>query len=127
VLHLTEHQKQRFREGIDLFNTGRFFDCHEALEEVWLDLSGDRKQFMQGLIQLTVALHHLSKQNRVGAERLLAAASEKLALDSPERDRIDMEALLAAVASLRAQLKTSDTAASVWTPPTIHLKENSNR
>jgi len=115
---LTEHLKQRLQHGIDLFNSGRFFDCHEALEEVWLELSGDRKQFMQGLIQLTVALHHLTNDNRVGAARLLAAACEKLSIESPERKLIDMEALLAAVASLRAQLDASD-----WTPPKIHLKK----
>jgi predicted metal-dependent hydrolase len=105
---LTEHQRARFGEGIDLFNHGRFFDCHEALEEVWLEFSGDRKKFLQGLIQLTVAFHHLRNGNRVGAGRLLAAAIEKLALDSPERALIDVDGLLAAVRSLGEQIAAGE-------------------
>ncbi len=116
---MTEHQAKLFQEGIELFNRGRYFDCHEALEEVWLEFSGDRKKFLQGLIQLAVALHHLHNGNPVGAGRLLAAAAEKLAGDSPERALIDMEALLAAVALLRKQLGTAETARADWTPPQI--------
>jgi len=101
---LTEQQEERFREGIALFNCGRFFDCHEALEEVWLELSGERKKFLQGLIQAAVALHHLRNGNRVGAERLLAAAVEKLTRDSPERELIDVDGLLADLVPLRKQL-----------------------
>ena len=119
---MTEHQRARFEEGIELFNRGRFFDCHEALEEVWLEFSGDRKKFLQGLIQLTVAFHHLRNGNRVGAGRLLAAAIGKLALDSPERELFDVEALLAAVAPLRELLSASETAPTDWTPPQIHWK-----
>jgi len=113
---LTEHQRARFQEGIELFNRGRFFDCHEALEEVWLEFSGDRKKFLQGLIQLTVAFHHLRNGNRVGAGRLLAAAIEKLALDSPERALIDVDALLAAVRPLREQITSGESAEEASLP-----------
>ena len=102
---MTKRQRERFREGIELFNRGRFFDCHEVLEEVWLELSGDRKKFLQGLIQLTVALHHLGNGNRVGAERLLDGAARKLALDSPERALIDVDALQSAVTPLLEQIR----------------------
>ena len=107
---MTEHQRARFQEGIELFNRGRFFDCHEALEEVWLEFSGDRKKFLQGLIQLTVALHHLGNGNRVGAGRLLAAALEKLVLDSPERALIEVDALVAAVRPLGERIAAGESA-----------------
>jgi predicted metal-dependent hydrolase len=119
---MTEHQKQRFHEGIDLFNTGRFFECHEVLEEVWLEFSGDRKKFLQGLIQLTVALHHLKNNNRVGAERLLVAAADKLALDSPEREIIDIDSLLAAITRLQQAIGNQETPPADWTPPKIHSR-----
>ena len=119
---MTEHQRERFQEGIALFNRGQYFDCHEVLEEVWLEFSGERKKFLQGLIQLAVALHHLRNNNPVGAGRLLAAAVEKLALDSPERKFFDVEGLLTAVASLRKQLAASGTTPSDWTPPQIFCK-----
>jgi hypothetical protein len=116
---LTEHQRKRFEEGIGLFNRGRFFDCHEVLEEVWLEFSGDRKKFLQGLIQLTVAFHHLRNGNRVGAGRLLAAALEKLALDSPERGLIDVDTLVAAVRPLRERIVSGE-ASEQAALPQIH-------
>ena len=120
---MTENQRARFQEGIELFNRGRFFECHEVWEEVWLEFSGNRKKFLQGLIQLTVAFHHLQNGNRVGAGRLLAAAVEKLALDSPERALIDIDALLAAVGPLREQIIAGESV-SVKTPaPQIRWKE----
>ena len=119
---MTEHQRERFLEGIALFNRGEFFDCHEALEEVWLELSGERKKFLQGLIQVAVALHHLRNGNRVGAERLLAAAVEKLAGDSPERVLIDVDALLASLAQLREQIHAGESSPATAVPQ-IHWKE----
>ena len=119
---MTEHQRERFQEGIALFNRGRFFDCHEALEEVWLEFSGERKKFLQGLIQVAVALHHLRNGNRVGAERLLAAAVEKLAGDSPEQELLDVDALLAALAPLRKQIRAGESPPPTAIPQ-IHWKE----
>ena len=83
---------------------------------MWLECSGDRKKFLQGLIQLTVAFHHLRNGNRVGAGRLLAAAVEKLALDSPERALIDVEALLAAVRPLGEQITAGESAEKAALP-----------
>lgn len=119
---MTEYQRARFQEGIGLFNRGRFFDCHEVLEEVWLELSGHRKKFLQGLIQLTVAFHHLQNGNRVGAGRLLAAAVGKLSLDSPERALLDIDALLAAVQPVREQIAAGESAEQS-APPQIRWKE----
>ena len=83
---------------------------------------GERKKFWQGLIRVAVALHHLRNGNRVGAERLLAAAVEKLAGDSPERELIDVDALLAALAPLRKQISAGDSSETA-TPPSIYWKE----
>ena len=119
---MTEDQRKRFQEGIALFNRGQFFDCHEVLEELWLEFSGERKKFLQGLIQVAVALHHLRNGNRVGAERLLDAAVEKLAGDSPERELLDVAALLTALAPLRKQISAGDSLETA-TPPSIYWKE----
>lgn len=108
VRPLTEHQRKLLEEGIALFNRGEFFDCHEVLEALWLESSGERKKFLQGLIQVAVALHHLRNRNRVGAERLLAAGMEKLTEYAPEDERIDVNALLAALAPLRNQIRAGE-------------------
>ena len=118
---MTEHQRKLLEEGITLFNRGEFFDCHEVLEALWLESSGDRKKFLQGLIQVAVALHHLHNRNRVGAERLLAAGMEKLREYAPEDELIDVNALLAALAPLRNQISAGESPEN-WTSPQIRWK-----
>jgi len=69
----------KLQHGIELFNAGSFFDAHEVLEDVWRELQGEEKDFLQAVIQAAVGLHHYSTGNRVGARSLLARASRKLA------------------------------------------------
>jgi dTDP-4-amino-4,6-dideoxygalactose transaminase len=67
-----------YRLGIELFNAGRFFDAHEALEDVWREASGDEREFLQAVIQIAVGLHHYSTGNLAGAGSLMARGAEKL-------------------------------------------------
>ena len=67
-----------FQEGIDLFNEGRFFECHEAWEEIWKRSDGEVKLFYQGLIQAAVAILHAQRGNLEGARSLYEKAREKL-------------------------------------------------
>ena len=91
---MTAHQKQLLLHGIDLFNNRKFFECHEALEEAWLEAASGEKTFLQGLIQIAVALHHLGNQNRVGARRLLGAGIEKLSAFTPQHESVDVAGLI---------------------------------
>jgi predicted metal-dependent hydrolase len=45
----------RLREGIRLFNDGRFFECHEILEGFYSETEDANKPFIEGLIQLAAA------------------------------------------------------------------------
>jgi uncharacterized protein len=69
---------EHFAEGIELFNAGRFFECHEAWEAVWLRSQGQEKLFYQGLIQAAVAILHAERGNREGALSLCDKAMLKL-------------------------------------------------
>ncbi len=73
-----KHDREWFDDGIALFNAGRFFECHEAWEEIWKHAHGEDKRFYQGLIQAAVAILHAQRGNREGAAKLYAKASEKL-------------------------------------------------
>jgi uncharacterized protein len=75
---MADHPRDYFQEGIDLFNAGQFFECHEAWEYVWNRSEGDDKVAIQGLIQAAVAILHLERGNREGAESLYAKARAKL-------------------------------------------------
>ena len=73
VMHM-----ERYREGIRLLNQGEFYDAHEVLEDVWRAAPEPERKFLQGLIQVAVALHHHSKGNLVGARSLMGRASKNL-------------------------------------------------
>src|SRR5260370_32948340 len=56
------------RQGIDLFNSGRYWDAHEAWEHVWMpDRRGTDAGFYKGLIQVAAGCLHYGRRNRGGA------------------------------------------------------------
>ena len=65
-------------EGLRLYDAGEFFTAHEAWESVWLGLAEPEKTFLQGLIQVTAAFHHLQRNNPLGTTLLLQAALRRL-------------------------------------------------
>ena len=67
-----------YARGIELFNSLEFYDAHEVLEDVWRAEHGPHKLFLQGLIQVAVALHHHSTGNLVGCRSLLKRAGRNL-------------------------------------------------
>ena len=87
-----------YEHGIDLFNQGRFFECHEAWEEIWKRSDGELKFFYQGLIQAAVAILHAQRGNLEGARSLYRKASAKL-------DSIPHEHMGLAIGELRIELK----------------------
>ena len=69
--------------GVSLFNAHRFWHAHEAWETIWLASENPHKQFLQGLIQLAAAYHHVQRGTFRGGVRLFDAALKKLA-DFPD-------------------------------------------
>ena len=68
----------RFLQGLALLNAGEAFDAHEVWEELWLEAGGARARFLQGMIQLAVAMHHWQAGRHPAARRLLERGSSKL-------------------------------------------------
>ena len=75
---VSEEYPQLYVEGIRLFNEEEFFDCHDVLEELWTEVTGEEKKYLQGLIQASVALFHFGNENLGGARKLYGASREKL-------------------------------------------------
>jgi hypothetical protein len=69
---------EQYREGVELFNRAAFFEAHEALEDVWRAAARPEKKFLQGLIQVAVALHHHGNGNLAGARSVLRRAFRNL-------------------------------------------------
>lgn len=45
----------RLREGVRLFNSGRYFESHEVLEDFYARAEEEHRPFLEGLIQLAAA------------------------------------------------------------------------
>src|ERR1700753_2591048 len=68
----------RLAEGLQCYRSERFWHAHEHWEDVWRQLDGREKLFLQALIQTTAAFHHVQRRNFVGAASLLRNALRKL-------------------------------------------------
>ncbi|HTB98402.1 MAG TPA: DUF309 domain-containing protein [Terracidiphilus sp.] len=77
--------------GLQCYERGEFFETHEHWEGVWLACEGAEKAFLQALIQVTVAFHHLQKKNALGAESLLRRALRRLESYPAEFGGVDVE------------------------------------
>jgi predicted metal-dependent hydrolase len=65
-------------EGLAHYRAGEFFAAHESWESLWLVAQEPEKMFLQGLIQVTAAFHHLQRNNPRGAARLFERALVRL-------------------------------------------------
>jgi len=75
-----EDRRATLTRARDLFNSGAYWEAHEALETVWRSIiTGDEARVWQGLIQAAAALLHRSRGNAHGVEVVGRAALEKLA------------------------------------------------
>ena len=94
-----------YRRGIELFNSGAFFDAHEVWEDVWREARGPEKKFLQGLIQVAVAFHHYSTGNLAGASSVLERARKNVADFPAEFGGISVAALRESLASWQEALR----------------------
>ena len=50
-------------KAVDQFNAGRFWDCHETLEDLWLVTPYPLRHFYQGVLKIAVGFHHSDRHN----------------------------------------------------------------
>lgn len=65
-------------EGLACYRRGEFFEAHEHWESLWLTLQEPEKSFLQALIQITAAFHHVHRDHPRGAVSLLRRALGRL-------------------------------------------------
>jgi len=78
--YLMDDEETHLEHGIALFNSGKFWEAHEAWEEIWKNHPEDGRFFIQGLIQLAAAYHQLGKKVYRGVVIHLKQAQERLKL-----------------------------------------------
>jgi uncharacterized protein len=57
----------RARDGLSLFNQGRYFEAHEELELAWKEEQGKVRRLYQGILEAGVMYLHIRRQNYNGA------------------------------------------------------------
>ena len=69
----------RLLRGIELFNSGLYWEAHEVWEEEWTpDRKGPDSRFYKGLIQVAAWCLHYSRHNRRGAVNKWRSGAEYL-------------------------------------------------
>ena len=63
--------EDNFFEALNLFNNQKWYEAHDAFEDIWNTVDGDERQIIQGILQVSVSQFHLSKGNLNGATILL--------------------------------------------------------
>lgn len=101
----------RLREGIDLFNDGRFFESHEIFEGFYHDTEEAHKPFLEGLIQLAVAFRIFNEFGEIkGPVRMIYQALIRFENYQPAFLQIRVSDLSAA---MEAWAKAAESAGAV--------------
>jgi hypothetical protein len=66
------------KEGVQLFNEQKYWECHEALEDVWMeDRQDPTRNVYWAVIQVAAACIHFRDKNLIGARGMIFKAKEK--------------------------------------------------
>ncbi|HEY3542818.1 MAG TPA: DUF309 domain-containing protein [Gaiellaceae bacterium] len=88
--------------GLAHIRAGRYFEAHEELELAWRAAAPEERDFYQGLVHVAVAWYQAGRGKPVATERQLEKALRRLAPYEPEHRAVDVAALRAQLAELRA-------------------------
>jgi predicted metal-dependent hydrolase len=66
-------------EGLELYNAGEYFECHEVLENAWRAEKGPIRELYRGILQVAVGYYHIQRGNYVGALKMFKRCRRWLA------------------------------------------------
>lgn len=68
----------KMEEGVRLFNEQMYWECHESLEDVWMEDKGDlARNVYWAVIQVAAACIHYRDGKIIGAQGMLNKSKEK--------------------------------------------------
>jgi predicted metal-dependent hydrolase len=114
---LDDEERSAFRQGVDEFNRGLYFECHDTLEELWSGVRGPARDFFQGLIQVAVAFHHVSNGNAPGAVSMIDRALGRFRAYPGRYFGFDLDAQRAELRAWRERLEQPGWEAGPLPPP----------
>ena len=101
--------KSLLAEGVELFNTGRYWEAHEAWEREWTpDRRGPDSGFYKGLIQVAAGCLHYTRRNRRGAINKWRSGAAYLRPYLPAHNGLALGPLVDAVDGFLAAMSDGD-------------------
>jgi hypothetical protein len=97
-------------DGLRCYESQEFFLAHEHWESVWLKCEEPERSFVQALIQMAGAFHHLQRDNSRGAASMLKKALRRLEPYPAIFQSVLVEPLRAEAGALLKALEGAETA-----------------
>jgi len=88
-------QREKFEKGVELFNNRHFFECHDVIEDIWMEWRGSDPTFFQGIIHIAVGFYHLDNENYRGSRSQFSKGLAKLERFQPAYYGVELKAFLA--------------------------------
>ena len=104
-LEQTDNFQEDFNNAVDLFNKSKWYEAHDAFEDIWNSLDGDERQIIQGIIQVSVSQFHLTKGNFNGATILLGEGLGRIKNRTNNNLGIDLESFCKSLEDLLIKLQ----------------------
>jgi uncharacterized protein len=74
----TPEHLEKMEEGVNLFNEQKYWECHEALEDLWMeDRNDNARNIYWAVIQVAAACIHYRDDNLIGAQGMINKSKEK--------------------------------------------------
>jgi len=104
-------------QGIDEFNRGLYFECHETLESIWIHEPDPVRYLYQGILLVGVGVYHWRRGNRHGAVVKLRQGTDKLHWFRPGCMSLDVDRLIREAEACRAQVEALPSGLPPFPPP----------
>ena len=106
---MNEESTKSFQDSLvialNLFNNHKWYEAHDAFEEIWNSLDGDERQVIQGILQVSVSQFHLSKGNLNGATILLGEGLGRIKTRTKINLGIDLDSFCRCLEDLLRKLQ----------------------
>lgn len=108
---------EELHRAAQLFNAGEYHAAHEVLDALWETCASEETDFLKGLIQACIAMHHFQSGNLEGARKLYSGHRQYLGRFLPAHRGVDVASLLASVqAALSAVVRGRPGERAVFDP-----------
>lgn len=96
----------RALEGIEMFNEGHFYKCHDYLEEAWVNDESAGRDLYRGILQVGIAYYQIERGNYRGALKMLLRVRQWLDPLPPVCRGVNVERLREDVTKVHEALQT---------------------